>query len=69
MRMYSRARVETPDGREVRLTRHTVRGKDAGTLQVAMWDLERGDWQVQELSPEEVRHLRDFMNNWLGEDN
>lgn len=69
MRMRSRARIERPDGREFRVTAHTVRNKDVGYLMAAMWSPEREDWDVLDLTREEVQFLRNYLTTWLGEDN
>ena len=54
---------------EFRVTSYTVRNKDVGTLQVALWNPDRQDWELQELARDDVRNVRDFMNAWLGEGN
>lgn len=69
MQMPKRIRIERPDGGEIRFTRLAVRGEDVGTLQAAMWNPERSDWELQELSRDDVRFVRDFLSAWLGEDN
>lgn len=68
MKMHNRVRIEKPDGREIRFTQHTVRGRDVGMLEAAMWDPEQSEWQIQGLDREDVRMVCDFLNAWLGED-
>ena len=66
--MRNRIQFERPDGREFRMTSYTVRRKDVGSLEAAMWNPDRQDWELQELSREDVQALRNYLTAWLGED-
>ena len=39
--MRNRIQFERPDGREFRMTSYTVRRKDVGSLEAAMWNPDR----------------------------